>query len=106
MRDLRWYRGIADLTVRNDVEVVGIAPLGRVLAVSTKAASGGTGLLARRRVIATGHAGGGGRRPPRAARACSPGASSSPPGMMAAGSGRYPIWSATGCRHTSTPIQT
>ena len=59
MRYLRWYRGIADLTIRNDVEVVGIAPAGKVLAVSTKAASGGTGLLARRVVIATGHDGGG-----------------------------------------------
>src|SRR5207248_8453993 len=67
MRYLRWYRGIADLTIRNEVEVVGIAPAGKVLAVSTNAASGGTGLLARRVVVA--------------------------PGMMAAGSGRYPIWS-------------
>src|SRR5258708_23121534 len=56
---LRCYRGIADLTIRNDVEVVGWAPAGRVRAVSTKAAAGGTGLLARRVVIATGHDGGG-----------------------------------------------
>jgi cation diffusion facilitator CzcD-associated flavoprotein CzcO len=59
MRYLRWYRGIADLTIRNDVEVVGIAPLGKVLAVSTKTASGSVSVLARRVVVATGHDGGG-----------------------------------------------
>ena len=59
MRYLRWYRGIADLTIRNEVEVVGIAPSGSVLAVSTKTASGSTAVFARRVVIATGHDGGG-----------------------------------------------
>ena len=59
MRYLRWYRGIADLTIRNEVEVVGIAPSGSVLTVSTKGALGNTAVLARRVVIATGHDGGG-----------------------------------------------
>jgi cation diffusion facilitator CzcD-associated flavoprotein CzcO len=59
MAYLRWYRGIADLVIRNEVSVVGIAPLGKVLAVQTKTASGSTAVLARRIVIATGHDGGG-----------------------------------------------
>jgi cation diffusion facilitator CzcD-associated flavoprotein CzcO len=59
MRYLRWYRSIADLTIRNEVEVVGIAPSGSVLAVSTKGASGSTAVFASRVVIATGHDGGG-----------------------------------------------
>jgi len=56
---LRWYRAIANLAIRNEVEVVGIAPLGKVLAIQTNTASGGAAVLARRIVIATGHDGGG-----------------------------------------------
>ena len=60
MRYLRWYRAIADLEIRNEVEVTGIAPADKALAVSTTTASGGGDtVLARRVVIATGHDGGG-----------------------------------------------
>jgi FAD-dependent urate hydroxylase len=59
MRYLRWYRAIADLAIRNEVEVAGIAPAGKVLAVKTTAQTGGETVLARRVVIATGHDGGG-----------------------------------------------
>jgi cation diffusion facilitator CzcD-associated flavoprotein CzcO len=55
MRYLRWYRTIAELDIRNGIEVSGIEPIGRLLAVKT---SGGT-VLARRVVIATGHDAGG-----------------------------------------------
>ena len=51
MRYLRWYRAIADLDIRNEVEVTGIAPEGRLLRVSTSDRP----LLARRIVICTGH---------------------------------------------------
>jgi cation diffusion facilitator CzcD-associated flavoprotein CzcO len=60
MRYLRWYRAIADLTIRNEVAVVGIALPGKALAVRTTTASGSSEiLLGRRVVIATGHDGGG-----------------------------------------------
>jgi cation diffusion facilitator CzcD-associated flavoprotein CzcO len=55
MRYLRWYRTIAELDIRNGIEVSGIEPIGRLLAVKS---SGGT-VLARRVVIATGHDAGG-----------------------------------------------
>jgi cation diffusion facilitator CzcD-associated flavoprotein CzcO len=55
MRYLRWYRTIADLDIRNEVEVGGIASAGNLLQVKT-----GDGIiLARRVVVCTGHDGGG-----------------------------------------------
>jgi cation diffusion facilitator CzcD-associated flavoprotein CzcO len=62
MRYLRWYRSIADLDIRNDVEVCGITPAGRLFEVKTSAGP----LLARRVVICTGHDGGGKWAVPRA----------------------------------------
>jgi len=59
MAYLRWYRTIAGLDIRNEVEVAGIAPAGDLLAVKTEAAARCDTLLARRVVIATGHDGGG-----------------------------------------------
>ncbi|HTQ32676.1 MAG TPA: NAD(P)/FAD-dependent oxidoreductase [Stellaceae bacterium] len=55
MRYLRWYRSIADLDIKNETEVTGIAPDGRLLQVST---SDGP-LLARCVVVCTGHDAGG-----------------------------------------------
>jgi cation diffusion facilitator CzcD-associated flavoprotein CzcO len=55
MRYLRWYRTIADLDIRNEVEVTGIVPNGRLLRVKTNEGE----VLARRVVIATGHDAGG-----------------------------------------------
>lgn len=55
MSYLRWYRTIADLDIRSEVEVCGIEPEGRLLRLKT-----GTGpVLARRIVVATGHDAGG-----------------------------------------------
>src|SRR5262249_20228709 len=58
MRYLRWYRMVADLSIRNAVEVTGIEPVGKLLAVKT-APSSDAPVFARRIVIATGHDGGG-----------------------------------------------
>jgi cation diffusion facilitator CzcD-associated flavoprotein CzcO len=55
MRYLRWYRAIADLDIRNAVEVFGIEPVGKLLAIKTSDGD----VFARRMVIATGHDGGG-----------------------------------------------
>jgi cation diffusion facilitator CzcD-associated flavoprotein CzcO len=55
MRYLRWYRGIADLDIRNEVEVVGIAPEADWFRIAT---SSGT-ILGRRIVLCTGHDAGG-----------------------------------------------
>src|SRR6202041_1580332 len=55
MRYLRWYRTIAALDIRNDIEVPGIAPEGRLLRIKT----GDGPVLARRIVICTGHDAGG-----------------------------------------------
>ncbi|HXO02165.1 MAG TPA: NAD(P)/FAD-dependent oxidoreductase [Stellaceae bacterium] len=55
MRYLRWYRTIAALDIRNDIEVTGIAPEGRLLRIKT----GDGPVLARRIVICTGHDAGG-----------------------------------------------
>jgi cation diffusion facilitator CzcD-associated flavoprotein CzcO len=55
MRYLRWYRTIAELDIRNEVEVLGIEPDGRLLSIKT----GDGAVLARRVVICTGHDGGG-----------------------------------------------
>jgi cation diffusion facilitator CzcD-associated flavoprotein CzcO len=55
MRYLRWYRTIAELDIKNDVEVTGIEPEGRLFRVKT-----GDGVVfARRVVICTGHDAGG-----------------------------------------------
>jgi len=51
MRYLRWYRTLAELDIRNKIEITGIAPDGRLLRVTTN----GGELLARRIVICTGH---------------------------------------------------
>jgi cation diffusion facilitator CzcD-associated flavoprotein CzcO len=59
MRYLRWYRGIADLDIRNDTTVVGIEPAGRALALRTKTRADRGMVLARRVVLATGQDGGG-----------------------------------------------
>lgn len=59
MRYLRWYRGIADLAIRNEVEVIGIEPAGPVLEIRTAGPGGGDIVRARRIVIATGQDGGG-----------------------------------------------
>ena len=59
MRYLRWYRGIADLDIRNDTSVVGIEPTGAALALRTAGPAGCTTVLARRIVLATGQDGGG-----------------------------------------------
>jgi FAD-dependent urate hydroxylase len=59
MRYLRWYRGIADLDIRNDTSVVGIKPAAPALALRTVGPAGGDSLLARRIVLATGQDGGG-----------------------------------------------
>lgn len=59
MRYLRWYRGIADLDIRNDTSVVGIEPAGAALALRTIGPSGCDTVLARRIVLATGQDGGG-----------------------------------------------
>jgi cation diffusion facilitator CzcD-associated flavoprotein CzcO len=58
-RYLRWYRGIADLAIRNEVEVAGIDPAGAVLGIRTAGRGGGDIVRARRIVIATGQDGGG-----------------------------------------------
>jgi cation diffusion facilitator CzcD-associated flavoprotein CzcO len=55
MRYLRWYRTIADLDIRNEVEVTGIEPTGKLLSIKTNAGP----VLARRVVICTGHDAGG-----------------------------------------------
>jgi cation diffusion facilitator CzcD-associated flavoprotein CzcO len=59
MRYLRWYRGIADLDIRNDTSVVGIEPTGAALALRTAGPAGCTTVLARRIVLGTGQDGGG-----------------------------------------------
>ena len=59
MRYLRWYRGIADLDIRNDTSVVGIVRAGPALALRTVGPAGGDTVLARRIVLATGQDGGG-----------------------------------------------
>jgi FAD-dependent urate hydroxylase len=59
MRYLRWYRGIADLDIRNDTLVVGIDPAGAVQALRTAGPAGCDMVLARRVVLATGQDGGG-----------------------------------------------
>ena len=56
---LRWYRGIAQLEIRNEIEVLGIARTRNVLEVKTRTHSENAQVLARRVVIATGHDGGG-----------------------------------------------
>jgi FAD-dependent urate hydroxylase len=55
MRYLRWYRTIADLDIRNEIEVTGIEPEGRLLRVKTSDGA----MLARRIVVCTGHDAGG-----------------------------------------------
>jgi FAD-dependent urate hydroxylase len=55
MRYLRWYRTIAELDIKNGIEVTGIMPEGRLLRVSTRCGM----VLARRVVICTGHDAGG-----------------------------------------------
>jgi len=59
MRYLRWYRGIADLAIRNRIEVTGIEPAGPILEIRTAGEGGGDIVRARRIVIATGQDGGG-----------------------------------------------
>jgi cation diffusion facilitator CzcD-associated flavoprotein CzcO len=55
MRYLHWYRSIAALDIRNEVEVTGVTPSGELLVVKTSDGE----VLARRIVICTGHDGGG-----------------------------------------------
>jgi len=59
MRYLRWYRSVAELNIRNDIEVTGIAPDGGLLTVKTAMTAGEGRVLGRRIVICTGHEGGG-----------------------------------------------
>jgi cation diffusion facilitator CzcD-associated flavoprotein CzcO len=59
-RYLRWYRGIADLDIRNETSVIGVEPADGVLALTTLRAPGSCDtVLARRIVLATGQDGGG-----------------------------------------------
>jgi len=59
MRYLRWYRSVAELNIRNDIEVTGIVPDGGLLMVKTAMTAGEGRVLGRRIVICTGHEGGG-----------------------------------------------
>jgi cation diffusion facilitator CzcD-associated flavoprotein CzcO len=59
MRYLRWYRGVADLEIRNQTSVVGIAPTGDVLTLHAVGPAARGTVLARRIVLATGQDGGG-----------------------------------------------
>lgn len=72
MAYLRWYRSIADLDIRNETTVAGIAPTDGILALKTSARTGDDEVLARRIVLATGQDGGGAWTVPKAVTAALP----------------------------------